>query len=63
MKIKKSLGVPAAAFASCALLVAMPGCGGDDNAPIQEEQPIQEALKDSMEFTKQRYAKKGAGRN
>ena len=57
-------GTLAAVFAftaSGALLVALPGCG-EDTSPIQEEKPINDALKDSINFTKQRYSKKGGKR-
>lgn len=66
MRARKLVGILTGAFtlvASGAFLVALPGCGGDDAAPIEQQQPIQEELKDSMNYMQQKYSKKGGSKS
>ncbi|WP_337172989.1 hypothetical protein [Paludisphaera sp.] len=65
MHARKTVGILTGAFAlvaSGAILVALPGCGGDDAATIEQEKPLQEELKGSMEYMQQQYSKKGKSR-
>jgi hypothetical protein len=60
------VGVLTAAYAvvaSGALLVTLSGCGGGDTTPIEQEKPVTEELKDSMNYMQQKYSKKGGSKN
>ena len=59
MTSKRSAGLAAATCVAVVLsTLALSGCGDSGNTEIQEEKPVTEALKGSMDYMQQKYASK-----